>query len=183
VWTYRRKAARVVLLDAGDRVLLLETTDPADASKGTWWELPGGGIEHGESSGRAAVRELYEETGIRVEEPAMGPCVWTQHAQYVFAGIHFDSHDHIHVGRTVVVDGGRPDDASGAEYRPAGLEAIEAMAFHGFRWWTLADLVALAVGGGKIIPPWLPDRLADYLAQGPPPDGEPIDLGELGPIF
>lgn len=34
----------------------------------TTWEMPGGHIESGESSQAAAVRELYEETGIITEE-------------------------------------------------------------------------------------------------------------------
>ena len=173
MWTLRRQAARVVLLDAGDRVLLLEASDPANAAKGSWWELPGGGMEPGEASGVAAARELLEETGIADVE--MGPCVWRHHAAFTFGGYRFDQHEHIHVARV-----GAPQAPSGhgSDYRPPGLEALEALAFKGFRWWSPTDLVGLLAGGGRIIPPWLPDQLSGLLASGIP--AETIDLGELG---
>jgi 8-oxo-dGTP pyrophosphatase MutT (NUDIX family) len=176
MWTLRRSAARVVVLDPDDRVLLLRVTDPAQPAKGTWWELPGGGIEPGESSASAAARELYEETGITDAE--IGPCVWQHHAKYTFAGYNFDSHEHIHVARTRVGLGG----ADGhVDYRPAGLEAIEAVAFHGLRWWDMAALVEMVDAGGKIIPPWLVHQVPVFLADGPP--AEPIHLGELPNVF
>jgi len=65
-YTLRRQAARVVLLDPAGSVLLLQANDPADAQKPAWWEIPGGGIDHGESSAEAARRELWEETGLEV---------------------------------------------------------------------------------------------------------------------
>jgi 8-oxo-dGTP pyrophosphatase MutT (NUDIX family) len=165
VWTLRRQAARVVLLDPHNRVLLLEASDPADPSKAPWWEIPGGGMHHGEPSETAAARELYEETGIADVE--MGPCVWSHHAVFSFGGYRFDQHERIHVAR-----------ADGGEYRPAALEALEAAAFAGARWWPLDDLAALAAAGGRIIPPWLVQQLPDVLSAGWPT--EPIDMGELG---
>jgi putative (di)nucleoside polyphosphate hydrolase len=33
--------------------------------RGTWWQMPQGGIDDGEDPQAAAVRELFEETGIR----------------------------------------------------------------------------------------------------------------------
>jgi len=173
VWTLRRQAARVVLLDEIDRVLLLEATDPADSAKGSWWELPGGGIEHGEPSEAAAARELYEETGIDGVE--MGPCVWRHHAQFSFGGYRFDQHEHIHLAR-IGTPAARPGE--GSDYRPAGLEALEAMAFKGFRWWSPDELGAMLAGGGRVIPPWLPEQLSTVLATGIPTQA--IDLGELG---
>ncbi|MEV0122220.1 NUDIX domain-containing protein [Streptomyces sp. NPDC050703] len=60
--TEHRPAARVLCLDAADRVLLLRWRDPV---AGTYvWESPGGGIEPGETPLAAARRELAEETGL-----------------------------------------------------------------------------------------------------------------------
>ncbi len=50
-------AARVVCLDAADRVLLLKWRDPYDGSR--LWEPPGGGIEPGETLLEAARRERF----------------------------------------------------------------------------------------------------------------------------
>ena len=49
---------RVVATDAGGRVLLVKHTYLAG-----WW-LPGGGVDRGETTQAAAVRELREETGL-----------------------------------------------------------------------------------------------------------------------
>jgi putative (di)nucleoside polyphosphate hydrolase len=45
---------------------------------GAWWQMPQGGIDEGEDPERAAIRELYEETGIRsVEVIAQSPSWYT----------------------------------------------------------------------------------------------------------
>ncbi|MFT4275838.1 MAG: NUDIX hydrolase [Rhodopseudomonas sp.] len=52
-------------------VLLVQRANPPDAG---YWGFPGGKIEFGESIAQAAVRELYEETGVQAEA---GPIVTT----------------------------------------------------------------------------------------------------------
>ncbi len=52
--------ARIAVLSEDGQILLVR------GIIGTEWSLPGGGIEKGESPAEAAVRELYEETGMRV---------------------------------------------------------------------------------------------------------------------
>ncbi|HET9077101.1 MAG TPA: NUDIX domain-containing protein [Acidimicrobiales bacterium] len=173
MWALSREAARVVVLDDRDRVLLLRARDPAEPAKGEWWEIPGGGIEAGESSAAAATRELYEETGIRHAE--VGPAVWQHRARYTFAGIRFDQLEHIHVARLT-----GPADTGGG-YRPGGLEALEALAFSGSEWWEVDGLRDLVAGGGRVLPPWLVDQLGAYLRDGPA-DG-PRYLGELPDLF
>src|SRR5215469_2972472 len=56
-----RRAARVILLDPADRVLLMRYDQPPP--NGQHWATPGGGAEDGEDYPAAALRELAEETG------------------------------------------------------------------------------------------------------------------------
>ena len=67
-----RSCVRVVLQDAGGRVLLFRAR-LASRSQEHWWELPGGGIEPGESYQQTVVRELAEETGLQVSPDQVGP--------------------------------------------------------------------------------------------------------------
>lgn len=68
-----RRAARVLIVDDADRVLLLRW-EPRDT--GPAWLVPGGGIEPGETVVEAARRELAEEIGLTGVE--VGPTVLTR---------------------------------------------------------------------------------------------------------
>lgn len=71
-----RCAARAVLLDEAGRALLFRTREAAMPEEGEWWELPGGGIEDGESYVEALVREVWEETGLAITAECVGPALW-----------------------------------------------------------------------------------------------------------
>lgn len=60
-------ASCVLLLDPAGRILLLRYAQGQPCA-GAWW-LPGGMLDHGEDPSTAARRELYEETGIVLDEP------------------------------------------------------------------------------------------------------------------
>lgn len=77
-----RSAVRLVVLDIRDRVLLFHTRDPDHPDLGTWWELPGGGIDPGETYVDAAIRELREETGILADRSRLGPPTWRRRASF-----------------------------------------------------------------------------------------------------
>lgn len=163
VWGFRRPAARVVLLDRNRQIFLVKGSDPMRPEKGTWWEIPGGGIERGESSADAAARELYEECGFK--NVVVGPCIWTQYVEFDFAMYHFKSDERIHLAET----------EESAEWDPKGLEALEAAAFEEGRWWALEDLLASEEQT-------LPERLREFLPRiinGDLPES-PIDISPIG---
>lgn len=166
-FTLRRQAARVVLLDARGHVLLLNASDPADRTKPPWWEIPGGGMDPGETSAQCAARELHEEVGI--VEAEIGPCVWTQHARFRFGGLQFDQHEHVHVAW--LPRAGHEDD-----YRPTGLEALEALAFNGHRWWHVEELLG---SSERVLPYRLREFLPDLVEGRVPSD--PLDITHPDP--
>ena len=154
----RRRAARVVVLDSRQRIFLIKSVDPADPRGAPWWEIPGGGMDPGESSADTARRELREEAGIH--QARIGPVVWTQRVQFTFAGLHFDQDEFIHVAWT-----------EQTELASTRLEALEAIAFQEARWWTVDEVVAASEA---FLPGPLPHLLPD-LAAGRLPD-PPLDI-------
>lgn len=154
----RRQAARAIVLDPDDRLLLISANDPFRRSTPGWWEVPGGGIDPGERTEDAVRRELWEEAGIR--DADIGPCIWTQSVQFTFAGMRFDQDEWIHVAR-----------CDGSAAGPAGLEALEALAFGEQRWWPLDQVLEQKP---RTIPYRLGEFLPDLLGNGVP--DTPIDI-------
>jgi 8-oxo-dGTP pyrophosphatase MutT (NUDIX family) len=63
----QRDSARLLVINPSKQVLLFHFQHKNDALAGqSHWATPGGGLEQGESFEAAAVRELFEETGLRV---------------------------------------------------------------------------------------------------------------------
>ena len=61
----RRRIGAYGLCRDGDRVLLVRSSAATDVPG--VWQLPGGGLEHGEHPADAVTREFLEETGLGVE--------------------------------------------------------------------------------------------------------------------
>ncbi len=148
-----RTAARVILIDPDDRVLLLSARNPADQK--VFWFVPGGGVEAGESLEQAAMRELSEEVPQAAGVELHGP-VWTRQLDYSWNGRRISQAEFFFVGRLRAPFPAEAVDVGGAE----------AQFFEGARWATLSDLAEWPAG--EIM---APRRLAELLV--------PILAGQL----
>lgn len=77
-----RRAAKVLLVDEHNRVLLFSGIDRTKPDVAPWWFAVGGALEDGEDVAAAATRELYEETGLTVDDP--GPAIFTRRFSWGF---------------------------------------------------------------------------------------------------
>jgi 8-oxo-dGTP pyrophosphatase MutT (NUDIX family) len=152
-----RDVVRVVMLDAGQRLLLFHTHDPVNPDLGRWWELPGGGIEPGETYTQAAVRELYEETGIAVEPGQIGAPTWRRRATFRHRHRRMVNNEVI-VAVRLTTTGPPVDGAARLDY--------EQEDYFDFAWWPLADLTT---SSDRFYPGRLPELLPRFLT------GEIID--------
>ena len=147
-----RTSARVVLLDEEGSVLLLCGSDPAitDGSAPRWWFTVGGRIQPGEPLAEAAVREIAEETGLRVDpERMLGP-VWRRESQIDFNGAVMLSEEFYFVLRTE-----RFDPAV------AGRTELEQRYIHDHRWCDAAAIAELEGVGQRVYPRQLAGLLAE----------------------
>jgi 8-oxo-dGTP pyrophosphatase MutT (NUDIX family) len=128
-----RSAVRTVVIDTAERVLLFHTHDPDHPDLGTWWELPGGGIDPGETYLDAAIRELREETGIVADRSQVGSPTWRRRAS-------FRHRQRRHLQDEVImtvrlnVAGPDVDEAERLDY--------EREDYFGFRWWPQSEIVS-----------------------------------------
>jgi 8-oxo-dGTP pyrophosphatase MutT (NUDIX family) len=152
-----RSAVRLVILDIDDRVLLFEIREPLDPDQSTCWELPGGGIDAGETYVEAALRELVEETSIHAEPSDLGPPRWRRRVTFRHAGFR-QLQDEVVVA--VRLTGSAPD-VSDANQLPA-----EHANYLGCRWWPVAEIEASTQ---RFYPRRLPTLIRRFL------EGEQID--------
>lgn len=152
-----RDVVRLVIRDSQDKILLFHTRELSAPELGEWWELPGGGIDAGESYLDAALRELHEETGLVVSADQVGAPTWRRTGS-------FRHRDKRHVQHEVVVE--VTLSVPGPAIDEAGRLDYEKEDYFGFRWWPIAEVIG---NTGLFYPRSLPILLSRFLA------GEELD--------
>jgi ADP-ribose pyrophosphatase YjhB (NUDIX family) len=149
-----RDVARALVFDPAGRLLLIayesvRPIDPARPAMRTFWFMPGGGLEPGETHEQACQRELSEEIGVADAE--IGPLVATCEGPFhLFRMPRYARERYFHVRL--------PDD----RVDTGRLAETEDNPVLGVRWWTMDELATTAE---RIEPAGLPD-LARRVAAG-----------------
>ncbi len=143
-----RQAGRVLVIDQAGRVLLLQGFDPAKPSSLHWITI-GGGLDDGEGTAQAALRELWEEAGINATASELIGPVWQRTTEFSFDGMRYRQEEDYYVLRVGEV-----------QVSLANLDPIERDTITGYRWWSPAELASTTEA---FFPAELPDllRLAD----------------------
>jgi 8-oxo-dGTP pyrophosphatase MutT (NUDIX family) len=132
VTVHDRRAARVVLVDRADRTLLLRGGDPARPGL-RWWFTPGGGLDTGETPAEGAARELFEETGLRVDPADLGEPVWHQVTHFSYDNRQYRQDQEFFLFRV-------PE----WQVDTAGFDPEEQRTIDDHRWWSVAELETTA---------------------------------------
>ena len=152
-----RQAARAIVLDPDDRILLVGFELPHV----TLWETPGGGLIGDETHEQAVRRELREEAGL--EDVELGPVVWLRTHVVPMGDGRWDGQ----AERFYLVRAPAFEPAPGLSW-----DELRAEGMTDIRWWALDELEETTE---LLAPRRLPLLLRELLRDGPP--AEPIDVG------
>jgi 8-oxo-dGTP pyrophosphatase MutT (NUDIX family) len=147
-----RNAVRLVVRDSDDHILLFHTREVGAPELGEWWELPGGGLDDGETYVAAALRELREETGLIVTASRVGEPSWRRIASFRHRNVRHLQHEVV-VELRLDVPGSAIDDTGRLDY--------EKEDYFDFRWWAIGDITASTE---RFYPRSLPVLLTRFLA-------------------
>ena len=149
--SHTRTAARAILIDEQDRVLLIWGCDPAKPHAGYWWYTPGGGVEPGESFAEALRRELQEEIGLDTDHADhVGDVIFEATSRFSFDGREINQRNLFFEVRVTEF-----------EADLSALSAEERRAILSVHWLTLDEMRGTP---HVIFPANLPDIVANLLA-------------------
>ena len=153
-----RPSARILLLDEHDRLLLWRA--PAVDAPFIWFTT-GGALEPGETYEKAALRELWEETGLTSTQ--LGPWVWSR--RHLFRDVALGWIDSIERYYVLRVPNAHVD--------ISGHTQLEREWVKEHRWWSLDEIQAATTE--TFVPRRLGELLPPVIAGQIP--NEPIDTG------
>ncbi|GAB2990047.1 NUDIX hydrolase [Nocardioides montaniterrae] len=139
-----RIAARLLPVSPAGRVLLLQAQDPARPGDLHWISV-GGAVDPGETHEQAAVRELFEETGLTMPAAAVIGPIGTGTHPFSWNGQDYVSHSTF---LAVPLD-------EDVEVHFEGLDAGEAGNIVRAEWWTPEALEA----DGSAASPDMPEMM------------------------
>lgn len=153
-----RTTVRVLLTDDAGRTLLFEDSDPG-LGDARWWVTPGGGIDEGENEVEAAVREVSEETGLRLDPSALLGPVARRHVVHGYTDRVIEQDEAFYLARVphfeVDTSAHTPD---------------EKLTLQQHRWWTMEEL--------RSTDDWVwPNELVELLHLLEERDRWPVELG------
>ena len=160
-----RKSVKVILLNHKNELLLLHVEDPSTTEidgtyHGSFWHMIGGEMEGNETVEETALRELYEETGIKSAEVELGPVVWYGEFDLIVLGKLRRVKQRFIVGRTQIT-----------KISLANLTEAERAITKKATWFSLEEIKA---SKEIIYPVLLPEYLPEILEGDYP--GEPIEI-------
>jgi 8-oxo-dGTP pyrophosphatase MutT (NUDIX family) len=123
-----RHAARVVLIDPQDRLLLFQCRSGIYGGE-PFWITPGGGLLEGETHEQAALRELYEEVGLAGVD--LQGAIWKRVHVFPWDDRVVEQHEHFFLCRA-------PHALITRQYNEP--EEINDLLDH--RWWTIDAIVS-----------------------------------------
>ncbi len=153
-----REAARAVVLDPDDRVLLVRFEFPGRVV----WATPGGGLDEGETHEGAIRRELSEEAGL--EDAELGPVIWMRTHVFELGLGDWEGQRE----RYFLVRSPHFEASPQLSWEELNAEYVTAI-----RWWALGELEAAEEE--QFAPRSLPALVRSLLEEGAP--SEPLDVG------
>jgi 8-oxo-dGTP pyrophosphatase MutT (NUDIX family) len=125
-----RPSGRVLLIDDERRLLLFSARESlTNRDARTIWFLPGGGSEPGERFAECAARELFEETGLRVEPDDLAGPVGVRQLTFWFDGREIWANEAYFYYPI-----------PSWEVDTSGFTELERNVVLAHRWWTLPEL-------------------------------------------
>jgi 8-oxo-dGTP pyrophosphatase MutT (NUDIX family) len=153
-----RTTVRVLMTNPAGETLLFEDSDPG-LEDARWWVTPGGGIDPDETETEAAVREVWEETGLRLDAADLVGPVANRHVVHGYSDQVIEQDESFYLALvpdfTVDTSAHTPD---------------EQLTFKQFRWWSTEEL--------RATDDWVwPQELVELLHLVDERERWPVDLG------